>query len=462
MDTPRNILLYITDQFRADALGCYGNRAGVTPNFDQLATNGCRFENAYTVTAQCAPARASLMTGLYPSRHGISTNGPSLEPGLCGAHWLDDDLATAWLGHWHLGWERTRFGFDHNVYNRGGTDVAPESDDYRNWLLEKGVSPDGYPAYRADDFINGTGSSRLTAEMSLSSFLADQAIDLLETLARAQTPFFLVVSDFAPHPPFAAPPPYDTLVDAGEVVLPENLGAGDESACPRIYSEWRGNLRQEYDLSPPQLARIWSHYLGLCALADHNFGRLRKTLARLGLEDSTGVGFLSDHGEMLGSHGLLFKGPCFYREQMRVPLLMSGPGIPKGKVVEEPVSLIDVFPTLATWLRCQVPSGLDGCDLMPLIQSTGVWSRDAVFAEYERQFRKVDREWMRGRAVFTKRWKYHWTPDDVDELYDLRNDPGECRNLVADPAFAGVRNEMRARLNPTTAAAPTGPGPDCR
>lgn len=321
-----------------------------------------------------------------------------------------------------------------------------EDDAYRSWLDSQGFSLERYPACPSDNFVNGAGSSRLSPEAFLGSFLADRAIEMLEGFAEEQCSFFLAVSDFAPHPPFAVPPPYDTCVDPGEIKLSGNCQPGEEALLPRMIVAWRKSIVERRDLSPGALRRLWAHYLGLCRLMDHNFGRIRDALHRLGLAESTDVVFLSDHGEMLGSHGLLHKGPYFYREQMRIPLLAAGPGIPAGKEIDPVVSLVDVLPTVAERLGRPVPGDLDGRSLLPLMRGEGFWDREAVFAENHRNIKALGGGPYPGRAVFSERWKYHWHPDDRDELYDLESDPGEMVNLAGSRDVASVRDHLRMQL----------------
>lgn len=440
-----NVVLYIADQMRADALGCYGQRVQISPNLDRLAEQGCRFDCAYTVTAQCAPARSSLMSGLYPSRHHVPANGVYLSPEDSAGRWFADRMATAWIGHWHLGADRERYGFDHNVYVRGGTDCPRSDDVYRRFLEERGYEIERYPYCPDDGFSNGAGPSRLKAEECFGSFLVDRAASLLERFAADGERFFLAVSDFAPHPPYVPPRPFDTRVDPSDVQLPANSYTRYERGSS-TYEQWRKEVAESFDLSEPALRRLWVHYLGLCHLVDHNFGRVVSTLERLGLRDSTLIVFMADHGTMLGSHGLLRKGPGFYREQMRIPLLASGPGVRRGSTVDQPVSIVDIMPTIADCVGARFPDALDGTSLKPLLrgsseQPTGE-DRDAVLAEYHMKGGKP----YPMRGIFTKQFKYHWTQWDGDELFDLFSDPGEEENLVERTGYDTIRRQLASRL----------------
>ncbi len=439
---PKNVLLYIADSMRADALGCYGQALNVTPNIDRIAERGSLFDAAYTTVAQCAPARASLLSGLYPSRHHVPANGIHLAPHLSAGHWFSGSHAAAWHGHWHLGPERDRYGFTENVYVRGGTDCPVADDEYRRFLTDRGRKIDRFPYCPDETFANGAGRSRLPADEYFGSFLADRAEEALERYAADGRRFFLSVSDFLPHFAFVAPAPYDTMFDPADIELPVACGTEYEGG-PASYRTWREQKNKRFDLSERELRRMWAHYLGMCRLVDHNFGRLVAALGRLGLADSTTVVFLADHGEMLGAHGLLHKGPGFYREQMRIPFVIAGPDVAPARRVARPVSIVDVSPTLAELSGVTVPDGLDGRSLVPLLDTPARGlDRDAVIAEYHTQ----SGDPYPLRAIFTDRYKYHWAQWDREELFDLHNDPDELHNVAEHREYASVKRDLRSRL----------------
>lgn len=387
-----NILFIISDQFRADAMGADGNARVHTPNLDRLARSGMRFSHAYAAQALCTPARATLMTGLYPHTHGLqgnvykapsvfddtryrlSVNFPSLLK-RSGYH-------TGYIGKWHLGEENPGF-FDYwNAYNS----LQP------HWLGERQKSP-----YRSD-------------------VETDDALRYLDQ-NRARS-FLLCLSYYPPHTPYTAPEKFHRHYD----------GKG---------------------LEPME-------YYAAVSAVDWNVGRLLDGLDRLGLASNTFVVFTADHGETFGKRPFSQNKTVCYEESARIPLLMRHATLlPSGKVWQSGVCSVDVMPTVVGAAGLAIPVGVQGRNLIDTLRrDPDRWQRPVILQNITQKPRDAtaprgEGERVIERAVRTERWKlikreYRSEPEwRMDELYDLQSDPGETNNVFKrEPSRVRDLNRM--------------------
>lgn len=461
-DDRPNILLICTDQQRFDAMGAYGNPEIATPNLDALAARGVLFENCYVQSPVCGPSRASLMTGRYVHSHGLWANGVALPES---EHLFTKDLAGSGydcglVGKMHLaacfaGRTEPRrddgfrmFRWAHDPYARSS------ENSYHRWLRTK------YPQLWEDaiDPDSPTRFDSLPTEAHYSHWIGEETIGFLREGRESDKPFCFVANFFDPHHAFDAPKEYLDRYPPDQLSRP-NTRDGELEGKPPILTDashhsYGGHARGYTEYSRAQLQQAKSAYYAMVTLIDDEVGRILSALDEQGLSDNTLVVFTSDHGEMLGDHQLMLKGPMMYDCAVRVPLVLSWPGVlPEGELRSELVQWIDLASTFldAAGLP-NVPRG-QGDSLLGLARGEdGAWTRDWAICEYRNSGHPYD------PAVHTTmlrhdRWKliaYHGRPatdrDRAGELYDLESDPRELTNLWADPGHAEVRARLTERL----------------
>ena len=431
-----NIVLFMTDQLRRDALGCYGNEICKTPNLDRLAAEGIQFDQAYTVSPVCSPSRTSLMTGLYPHNHGVMIN-THIAPAWCRGLSIDTptfseqlkragyvlDYAGKWHVHQDLGPED--FGFDRHRQRRVASGCVPGTET----MIE-------FP--RRDFPIAGT--SPHSHEESRTWQVTNLGLEMLCERAQEDQPFFLRIDDIAPHFPNFVPEPYASMYEPESIPPWANFDEtfeGKPAAHLRKHREW--NL-QDKDWS--WWRQVVAKYYGDVTLIDDCVGRVLDALRELNIEDDTIFIFSTDHGDATGSHKHFEKSGTMYDEIFRIPLLARVPDAEAGQVAEF-VRLMDLMPTFIEWGEGEIPNDLDAQSLTPLVRGEDVadWP-DSVYCESHGEVWGYSTQ----RMVRTVRWKYVFIPHDLDELYDLEEDPAEMNNLASDQSHRDVLEEMRARL----------------
>ncbi len=423
-----NILFVFSDQQRASALGCYyGDEDLVTSNFDTLAREGMRLDTAVSNTPVCTPYRASLMTGLLGHHSGVVTNwrgagktsrGSTSNweyfPDLTrlahiGGTFSDAGYHCGYVGKWHLGEVRMdagdprRLGFDDEWF-------VPTAGRHNN--------PDRNYAINGSDTVIGEGFDRTQAE-------TNQAIDFIRR-QDGNNPWCLFVSWIPPHPPLDAP---DVYV---EPYLNRDLKKHPTTS--KLVSEDRiKNLNSDY-----------AHYYGLVSGLDFEFGRMMQALTESGQAEETIVIFSSDHGEMLGSHGLYSK-RWPHRESTQIPFVIRWPGkIEPGSSLGMPFGAPDVFPTLCGLAGLDVPRGLDGRDCSATLLGGKPVQELAYLAMHHAHV-----PWPGWRGIRTERYNYARTEDAPWILFDLENDPFEEHNLVSEDP--GLLSELDTLLQETMA-----------
>ncbi len=454
----RNILFLMTDQQRRDSLGCYGGPGAQTPALDGLAASGVRFDQWYTPTAICTPARATLLTGQLPFRHKLLANAErnvgyieDLEPGTFSFSRAlrDAGYNVGLMGKWHVGEELTAgdFGFDgpHFV----GWHNQIDHPDYQAYLAEH-----DYPPYEIHDRIRGTlpngGPGNLLAarlrqptEATFEHYLADRTIEMLRRYAEGAKdgqPFFLALHFSGPHLPYVIPDEWFDLIDVETVELPPSTLETFEGKPPiqRNYSDlWTFD-----SLTPEQSRKLIAVSRGYVALLDHEIGRVLAVLEELGLNDDTAVFFTSDHGEFTGAHRLHDKGPAMYDDIYRTCGLLRVPGEAPGVVSEEFVTLTDCTATILDLAGVDPSGAVDSRSLLPLATDgeRPEWD-DAVVGEFHGHHFPYPQ-----RMIRTSTHKLIVNPESVCELYDLVRDPHELVNVYRLPEYEQVRNALMADL----------------
>ncbi|HEV2528265.1 MAG TPA: sulfatase-like hydrolase/transferase [Thermomicrobiales bacterium] len=462
-----NILLICTDQQRYDALGCYGNDAIETPTIDGLASDGMRFERCYVQSPVCAPSRASLLTGQYVQNHGLWANGVPLPDQ---ARLFTRDLADAGydcglIGKMHLaaafeGRTEPRYDDGFRVY-RWSHDPSHGSPDnaYHHWLERE--HPDLYRRAVAARTGEGDGSvtfDDMPTEAHSTRWTAEEAIAFLGEGRDPAKPFFLQVNFYDPHHPFVAPPDYLDRYDPATLLRPlvDAMGPDTKPSIQREASResYAGHAPGFAAYTSDEIQEIVRAYYAMVTFIDDEVRRILDRLDALGLRDDTVVIFTSDHGEMLGDHGLLLKGPFMYEGAVRVPLIIRWPGrLPSGERRSELVQWIDLAPTILRLAGINPPRTFQGDDLLPLARGDDdARDRGWAICQYLNSGHPYDPPVL-VTMLRTDRYKLivlHGPPATdrprEGELYDLDADPDELVNLWDEPESAPIRVELERRL----------------
>lgn len=442
-----NLLFLMTDQMQGRVLN--PEHPCQTPNFDRLAARGVRFTRAYTPNAVCSPARASLMTGLLPHNHGV----------LYVTHTVDDDQAclrtehphwaqrlaengyrTGYFGKWHV--ERSgdlaQFGWQVNgaegsdlLANATRTVAAPAHTGaytWEGWL-------DTQPGYKPNRFYGVTNTAPEERGMGIRTQLA---LDFLDEVLPGDDPWCCFVSVLEPHDPFICGEEAFAQYNVDALELPPNLH-DDLAGRPGIYRK---------------AAQVWQHWsdrqhreAAACYYAsiteiDQQFGRLLDRLETAGQLENTIIVLTSDHGELLGAHGLYCKNFSAAEEIYNIPLVIAGPGIASGAQADARVGLHDLCPTLLDLTGCAPINTVDARSFIDLLRTPSASANfQTGYAEY-----------FGGRMILTQRvvwhgsWKFVFNGFDFDELYNIEDDPFELTNLAEKPHYSAQVQALTAQM----------------
>jgi arylsulfatase len=456
--TTPNVLLICTDQQRFDALGAAGNPHIATPNLDRLAAEGVLFENCYVQNPVCAPSRATLMTGRYVSTHGLHANGVDIGPGaeMFTTLLADGGYDCGLVGKFHLGAcfagrSEPRLDDGFRVF-RWAHDPYPGSSEnaYHRWL--RAAHPDLYAQARA----GAVGWDSLPTEAHYSRWIGDETIEFLRGGRQDGKPFFFVANFFDPHHGFGAPPEYRERYDAA--ALPPRVGAeGELASKPPIFTaaskaSYAGHARGFVDHTDPELDEVRAAYYAMVTLVDDEVGRILDALDAEGLAEDTVVVFTSDHGEMLGDHQLLLKGPFHYDCAVRVPLVVRWPGRFAPARRTELVQWVDLAPTFLDLAGVAPSPRHQGASLRGLLTGGDTAWRDWALCQYRDSGHSYDPP-VHATMLRHGRWKlvvHHGAPASTrartGELYDLESDPDELVNRWGDPGHRDVRVELQELL----------------
>jgi len=442
---PPNLLFLMADQHRADCIGADGNAVIRTPNLDRIAREGAVLRCAYTAVPSCTPARAGLLTGLSPWHHGMLGYGRVADryrnekPQML----RDAGYYTHAIGKMHWSPQRHTHGFHQTVLDESGR-VGTKGfvSDYRQWFRK--VAPDldpdatgiGWNDYQARPYA-------LPEHLHPTRWAGDRAVEFLEGYDRAE-PFFLKVSFARPHSPYDAPERFFTMY--ADAALPKAVvGDWAERHAQRGQklpsSTWRG------DLGEAQVRRSRQGYYGSVTFIDEQVGRILKALQDHGWLENTLILFTADHGDMLGDHHLWRK-TYAYEGSARIPMLIRWPeGLlraKRGQVLTQPVELRDVLPTLLDAAGVAVDAArFDGRSMLDLIRGRTDGWRPCIDFEHDVCYHTTN-HW---NALTDGRTKYVYHAfDGSQQLFDLRNDPGELHDLSADPGHRDTLQAWRKRM----------------
>jgi choline-sulfatase len=433
-----NLLLVMADQLAASWLPAYGHRVVRAPHLSALAETSTVFESAYCPSPLCAPSRAALLTGRLPSRTGVFDNGaelPATVPTL--AHALRaEGYATALAGKMHFVGPDQLHGFEERLT----TDIYPGDLDWTpDWRLPAG---EHLPWYHTMESVVEPGVCTASMQQDYDDEVAFRAVRAIFDFARAgdRRPFFLAVSFTNPHDPWELRARYWDMYDRAEIDPPAVPAIPFEEADPhsRRLREMCGV--DAAALSDEQVRAARHAYYAAVSYVDERIGEVLGALGEAGLDDDTIVVFTSDHGEMLGERGLWFK-MSFFEQSARVPLFVRKPGGAAGRRVAEPVSLLDIGPTLLELAGAAPLGEVDGESLVALTETGGVRRSAAVPGEYLA-------EGVNAPAVMIRRGRHKLIhcPGDPDQLYDLADDPDERVNLAGSPEHEAVLGELREEV----------------
>ena len=493
-----NFLVICTDQMRADHMGCDGNSVIQTPHLDSLAQSGTHFQRAYVNCPLCMPSRATMFTGLTPRGHEVRTNGiplnrsiPTLTESLkkAGYHtasigklhfsnyWLNDDARVQVNQNEFLEvrefWEEGKvtdiptpyYGFEHVDITLGHG--AFTGGHYANWLKEKhpeawqrlqteGVSPSPSGAEQS-------GTFPLDEDLHHTAYVANQTIDHLTKLDKDK-PFFLFSSFPDPHHPYQLPQGWESMYSADKVIPPVFREGEFDDLAP-LYQDIFDNDTQlsgrgaatsiPYEHRLEIIARTY----GMISLLDKYIGKILKALDDNGLRENTIIVFMSDHGDMLGDHQLMNKGPFHFEGLLRVPMIWSWAGKFKEQQTQAMMSLLDFAPTVLELANLAIPEGASsneaplqapawaGRSQMPVLTGQIDNVQDAVLVENDEDYLG-----LRLRTLITKTHKLttytgHRGAKPYGELFDLENDSDELHNLWHKDNYKNVKLELMQQLH---------------
>lgn len=489
--TRPNILLITSDQHRGDCYG-FAGRLVRTPNLDDLAARSTYFPLTTTPCLVCQPARASILTGLLPLTHGLWDNGLDLDPGMAdqgfAAIMARAGYATAFIGKAHLSarlpyhptgspedrtsphpadWCGPYMGFEYAELNLSGDMNAPPyppplGQHYERWLyryrdpneVARQFALRTVPPSQPEQ----TWHSKFPVAWHDTEWAADRTIDLLRRRQGNDQPFCVWLSFADPHHPFDCPEPWSRLHDPKDVDLPPYRSldleqrpwwhAASLKGNPDAASDWarglRANFTRIHGQGDEQLAEMIANYYGMISLIDHNVGRVLNTIDDLGLRENTVVIFTSDHGDWLGDHGLLLKGPMAYEGLLTVGALLGGPGFEPGVTISSPVSLLDLPASILSAAALEVPVSWHSRPLQEVVRGE---ERDYAYSEWNMDASRCGVP-LQLRIVRTRRLKLTLElTSGAGEMYDLAEDPFELRNVFDDTGYAGARAEMIGLIN---------------
>ncbi len=481
METDRpNILLITSDQQHWSTLSCLGSEAR-TPHLDRLASEGTLFTRGYCPNPTCTPSRASMITGMYPSRHGAYALGTKLDERV---HTVGEDLQqagyrTALVGKAHFQQNRATedypsiesmgimqdlafwktfhgpfYGFEHVELARNHTDEQLVGQHYALWMEEKGLS-DWRRHFRAPTGSSPGQSHRwsLPEEFHYGTWIAERSVALMEQYRRTHRPFFLWASFFDPHPSYLVPGPWDALYDPDRIAVPSATPGEHDRNPPHHrltqqpapdFTPWctsghalHGMHSHLHDRR--RLAKDIAVYYGMISLMDRQIGRILDALDAQGLAENTLVVYSSDHGHFFGQHGLIAKGPFHYEDMIRVPWIVRYPGrVPAARRSDALQSLVDLPPTWLAFAGIPAPAAMSGVDQSAVWTGERPSAREHVVVE-----NRHEPDTIHMKTYVDERYKltvYFNRP--YGELYDLQDDPGEIRNRWDDPAAADLKSRL--------------------
>ena len=435
-----NVLVVIVDDLASRAVGAFGGDWRITPHIDRLAAESVVFENAVVASPLCTPSRNAFLTGRWPHAIGVTQLHSVLPLGTptLGTLFQEAGYATAAIGkmHWYRGrLGSERFGFERSV-------------DRKDW--ERGLSEEERVVWQAreaswsrratsfDDRFNVVGEPLAIApERQLASFVVDETLRFIDAVEGR--PFFAIASFYEPHAPFTFPESFAGRVLPEDVTPPSFDLAAAVASVPGLVAHYSSHAALYGPLSEDRIRGMTASYLRSVARVDDRIGELLAGLEERGLTDETVIVFWSDHGFLLGEHGLTAKSLPFH-EALRAPLLVRAPDW-KPRREAGLVHALDLFPTLCELAAIDLPDSLAGRSLASAVP------RRFVFSE----------QIGRWAAVQTEQWKLVLGTSrelGFDQLYDLVADPNENENLINEPVNTATVADLTQRIHKVFSESP--------
>lgn len=486
-----NFLLITSDQQHWMAMG-YNDPNIKTPNLDRLAKRGVIFDRAYCPNPTCTPARASLITGQLPSQHGAYVLGTKLPEAArtVGAELSMNGYETALVGKAHFQptggnaafpsleaypilqnlafWKNYKepfYGFTHVELTRNHGDEPHVGQHYVIWMEEKLKGEGKDPKTWRKWFRAPTGSAgsqyqewNLPEEYHMNYWIAERTNALLEDYSRSNKPFLLWASFFDPHPPYLVSGKWAKMYNPEDMELP-GLVAGELDDMPEIYQKtqvkgadfskykdselWSAGLGYHRSKSELDMKKDMAIYFGMVSMMDYYIGKILNKVEALGIAQNTVIVFTTDHGHLYGQHGLTQKGPFMYEDLVKVPMVVSCPGlVPERKRSSSLQSLIDIAPTFLNLAGIAVPGTMTGTVQSDVWKGQKESVRDFVIVENHQQPYSLYQ-----KQLVTERYKLTiYMNDEFGELFDLKNDPNELKNLWHDEASEDLKNRLILKL----------------
>ena len=448
-DQRPNILYLMTDQHRGDCLGCAGNPAIKTPNLDAIAKEGVRFSNAYTCTPSCTPARSAILSGLSPWHNGMLGYGRVSQkyPLELPQALRDAGYYTFGIGKMHWFPEKRLHGFHATLIDEASRSETPGFvSDYRIWFKKQApdLDPDatgiGPNDYRTKNYV-------LPEELHPTSWTAQTAVDFIEKYDKPRQPFMLKVSFVRPHSPYDPPKRFTEMYAEDDMPKPyigkwaEKFAAHAAHPESAPFNLWHG------DLGVAQAKRSRRGYYGSISFIDEQIGRILQALKKRGMYENTLIIFFADHGDMTGDHHHWRK-TYAYQGSANIPMLLRWPksmamDSRRGTTLPQPVELRDVLPTFLDAAGAHIPNYLDGKSLLQLVRGKTENWRPFIDLEHDVCYSK-ENHWS-GLTDGRFKYIYHAYLGN-EQLFDLKNDPGEINDLAADPAHQKILKTWRNRL----------------
>lgn len=464
-----NVICFVTDQQRADHLGCYGNPDVKTPNIDQLATDGVRFLNSFITNPVCSPNRACMFTGQYPKVHGLRENGNALSadsitlPKVLKENNyetfssgklhlapfgipLTKDIPTHWktesLDLWNQDKSLLRppyHGIDslyyvggHGSYNFGHYKNQLEQSHPETWkgYLRKNAKEDS-------NIKEEVWCSDIPEELHYNTLIADKTIEFLRE-RNTSKPFFAWCSFPDPHHPFSPPEPWYSMYKSDNIQvtpIPEESLDG----LPDILKECNSNLAVNNNCLPEMIAKNY----GMISMVDHNIGRVVNELEKQDILEDTIIVFFSDHGDYMGDHGLMRKAIMPYDGVYKVPTIWRIPG--KKKTIGTTSALhstVDIMPTILELTGVNIPDTVQGVSQAKVLFGEERNARDVVYAEYDETVSSQRLRYIRDDSTMFA----YFYGCDYGLLYDMKNDPDQQTNLFYKEEYQQLKNEMIEKL----------------
>ncbi len=489
MNEKLNVLFLITDAQRADHLGCAGNPIIKTPNLDRLAKEGIRFTNHFCTNPICMPNRATLATGVYPNVHGVRSNGinlrqniPTIIQTLNKRGWYTAAIGKIhhqyWLGpfrhksrsaesitDWTIKRDKSYpvrenfplpyYGYQEAEVVSGNGSVC--SGHYLQWLEEKSPEQANRMKQRVQNYDNlfSLFCDDIPEELYNTTYVKERTIAFIERYANGDygnKPFYLHCSFPDPHYPLYPPRQYQDMYKPDKVKLPPSFAdirnlynhkfLGPHLKNPPFKKAF---LRES---SEKEVRKITALTYAAVSYVDYSIGQILAALDKLGYSDNTIVVFMSDHGDLMGDHGLLFKGPCPFNGVLQLPLIWKVPGLTKPAVSNSLVSSIDYPKTILNTLNIPErhhPPDMQGFDITSILGNPNTKVRDCIFIENDEEIGPLE---ARLRHLIAENYKLtiYEGMSDYGDMYDRKNDPNELDNLWFKQDFKNERFKLVNKL----------------